>query len=161
MKAPMLAAAFVLVSLPAFAMDMPMAVQANALKWGPAPPALPPGAQAAVVSGDPGKEAPYVVRLKLPKGYTVAPHTHPIDENVTVLSGTFHIAMGDKIDKTKGESVKAGGFFTAAKGMQHYAWAETPAVIQVHGIGPFAITYVNPADDPRNKPTAQAMPDKK
>ncbi len=148
-----------LVSLPAAALAMDaMAVQPNALKWGPAPPALPPGAQAAVVAGDPGKDGPYVVRLKVPNGYTVPPHTHPTDENVTVLSGTFHIASGDKLDKKKGETVKAGGFFTAKAGMQHYAWASSAAVIQVHGMGPFAITYVNPADDPRSKPTAQATP---
>jgi quercetin dioxygenase-like cupin family protein len=148
-----------LVSLPAAALAVDhMAVQPSALKWGPAPPALPPGAQAAVVAGDPGKDGPYVVRLKVPNGYTVAPHTHPTDENVTVLSGTFHIAMGDNLDKKKGETVKSGGFFTAAKGMQHYAWASSAAVIQIHGMGPFAITYVNPTDDPRNKPTAQAMP---
>jgi len=148
-----------LVLLPAAALAMDhMAIHANSLKWGPAPPALPSGAQAAIVTGDPSKDGPYVVRLKVPKGYAVPPHTHPTDENVTVLSGTFHIAMGDKLDKTKGDTVKAGGFFTAKAGMQHYAWASTPVVIQVHGIGPFAITYVNPADDPRNKPTAQAMP---
>ena len=148
-----------LVSLPVAALAMDhMAVQPGALKWGPAPPGFPAGAQVAVVSGNPGKEEPYVVRAKMPKGYTVAPHTHPSDENVTVLSGTFHIAMGDKLDKKKGETVKAGGFFNAMKGVAHYAWASTPAVIQIHGVGPFAITYVNPADDPRNKPTAQAMP---
>ena len=148
-----------LVSLPAAALAMDqMAVQPGSLKWGPAPPGFPAGAQVAVVSGNPGKEEPYVVRAKMPKGYTVAPHTHPSDENVTVLSGTFHIAMGDKLDKKKGETVKAGGFFNAMKGVAHYAWASTPAVIQIHGMGPFAINYVNPADDPRSKPTAQAMP---
>ena len=148
-----------LVSLPAaaFAMDH-MGMQASSLKWGPAPPVLPPGAQVAVVAGDPGKDGPYVVRLKVPKGYKVAPHTHPTDENVTVLSGTFHIAMGDKFDPKAGDKLTSGGFFTAKAGMQHYAWASSPAVIQVHGMGPFSITYVNPADDPRNKPTAQATP---
>jgi Cupin domain len=92
------------------------------------------------------------------RGYTVPPHSHPTDENVTVLSGTFHFAMGDKLDKTKGETVSAGGFFRAEQGMHHYAWASSPVVIQIHGIGPFAITYVNPADDPRNKPSAQTAP---
>ena len=78
------------------------------------------------------------------------PHTHPTDENVTVLSGTFHIAMGGKFDAKKGEAVKTGGFFNAEKDMQHYGWTTVPTVVQVHGMGPFAITYVNPADDPRN-----------
>ncbi|HZT24328.1 MAG TPA: cupin domain-containing protein [Pseudolabrys sp.] len=138
------------VSLPAAADDH-MAVQPNALKWGPAPPGLPPGAQVAVVAGDPSKAEPYVVRAKLPRGYRIMPHTHPTDENVTVLSGTFHIAMGDKFDAKKGEAVRAGGFFNAKQGMQHYAWTSTPAIIQVHGMGPFEIVYVNAADDPRNK----------
>lgn len=116
-----------------------------------APPSLPPGAQVAVLSGDPSKDGPYVIRAKLPAGYKIPAHTHPTDENVTVLSGTFHFGMGDKLDVKKAETLKTGGFFRAEKGMQHYAWASAPTVIQVHGMGPFAITYVNPADDPRNK----------
>jgi anti-sigma factor ChrR (cupin superfamily) len=145
--------ALLLAALPAaaLAMDDHIAVQPNTLKWGPPPPGLPPGAQVAVVAGNPGSDGPYVVRAKLPGGYKIAPHTHPTDENVTVLSGAFHIAMGDKFDTKKGDEVKAGGFFNAQKGMQHYGWTTRPTVIQIHGMGPFAITYVNPADDPRNK----------
>src|SRR5437016_9043785 len=91
-------AALLLAAVPAaaLAMDDHMAIQANALKWGPAPPGLPPGAQVAVVTGDPSKDGPYVVRAKLPAGYRIMPHTHPTDENVTVLSGTFHIGMGGR-----------------------------------------------------------------
>jgi len=147
-------ALFALAALPVSAAAMDVTANPNAVKWGPGPDALPPGAQLAVVSGNPGSDGPYVVRAKMPKGYTVAPHTHPTDENVTVISGTFNIAMGDKLDKSKGQAVKAGGFFRAEKGMQHYAWASTPVVIQIHGLGPFSITYVNPADDPRNKKSA-------
>ena len=146
-------AALLLAALPATAsaMDDHIAVQPNELKWGPPPPGLPPGAQVAVVTGDPSKAEPYVVRARLPSGYKIPPHTHPTDESVTVLSGTFHIAMGDKFDTKKGETVRAGGFFTAKTGMQHYGWSTGPTLIQIHGMGPFAITYVNPADDPRNK----------
>jgi len=151
------AAALLIAALPFAAAAMDVTTSPSALKWGPAPPALPPGAQLAVVSGDPGKEGPYVVRVKMPAGYTVPPHTHPADENVTVLSGTVHFAMGGKLDKSKGDDVHAGGFFRAEQGMQHYAWSPRGAVIQVHGMGPFAITYVNPADDPRNK-SAQGKP---
>jgi quercetin dioxygenase-like cupin family protein len=145
-------AALLLAALPAAALAMDhIAVQPNALKWGPAPPGLPPGAQVAVVAGNPSSDGAYVVRARLPAGYRIAPHTHPTDENVTVLSGTFHIATGDKFDPKKGEAVRAGGFFTAEKGMQHYGWTMGPAVIQIHGLGPFTINYVDPADDPRNK----------
>ena len=150
-------AALLLAAAPAVALAVDhIAVQPNALKWGPAPPGLPPGAQVAVLAGDPGKDAPYVVRAKLPAGYKIPPHTHPTAENVTVLSGTFNIAMGDKFDSKKGEVVKAGGFFTAEKDTPHYGWTTGPTVIQIHGVGPFAINYINPADDPRNaKPTAK------
>jgi quercetin dioxygenase-like cupin family protein len=151
-------AALLLAALPAAALAMEdhIAVQTNALKWGPAPPGLPPGAQIAVVTGDPGKDVPYVVRAKLPPGYKIAPHTHPTDENVTILSGTFHIGMGDKFDTKKGEAVRAGGFFIAQTGMQHFGWSTGPTVIQIHGRGPFAINYVNPADDPRNNTKTSA-----
>ena len=150
-------AALLLAAAPAVALAVDhIAVQPNALKWGPGPPGLPPGAQLAVLAGDPGKDAPYVVRAKLPAGYKIPPHTHPTAENVTVLSGTFNIAMGDKFDSKKGEVVKAGGFFTAEKDTPHYGWTTGPTVIQIHGVGLFAINYINPADDPRNaKPTAK------
>ncbi|HEY1473854.1 MAG TPA: cupin domain-containing protein [Pseudolabrys sp.] len=153
-----LAAALLLAAVPFAAPAMDLTTGPDAVKWGPAPPALPPGAQLTVLSGDPGKDGPYVLRAKLPAGYTVPPHTHPTDENVTVISGAFHFAMGDKLDKSKGEALKPGGFFRAEKGMQHYAWATAPTVIQIHGTGPFAITYVNPADDPRNKSASPMTP---
>jgi hypothetical protein len=152
-----IATALLLAALPAaaFAADDHMGVQASALKWGPAPPGLPPGARVAVVSGNPVGDGPYVVRAKLPTGYKVMPHTHPTDENVTVLSGVFHIAMGDKFDTKKGDALKAGGFVNAQKGMQHYAWTTSPTEIQIHGMGPFVINYINPADDPRNAKTSE------
>ena len=120
------------------------------LKWVPVPNAFPKGAQLAVISGDPFKDGLYVVRLKMPKGYTVPAHNHPTSEFVTVLSGNFHIGMGDKLDKKKGLVLTAGGFGEAPAKMNHYAWATSETVVQVHGQGPFAISYANPADDPRN-----------
>jgi quercetin dioxygenase-like cupin family protein len=148
-----LVTALLLATLPAaaFAMDDHIAVHSRGLKWGPAPPGLPPGAQVAVVTGNPGKDEPYVVRARMPSGYKIPPHFHPTDENVTVLSGTFHIGMGDTFDATKGEALRAGGFVRAEKGMHHYGWTSGATVIQIHGQGPFAITYVKPGDDPRNK----------
>jgi hypothetical protein len=125
-----------------------MTAGATAVKWGPAPPALPKGAQISVLSGDPSKAGPYVLRLKLPADYQIPAHHHPTVENVTVLSGNFHAGMGDKLDKTKAMLFSAGGFASMPAGMNHYAWASSATVLQVHGIGPFAIEYVNPADDP-------------
>lgn len=139
----------VLLLLPAIAADDHAVVSPDQLKWEPAPPAFPKGAQVAVLSGDPAKEGLYVVRVKVPAGYKVPPHTHPNDENVTVISGTFNIGMGGTFHDKNGSALKAGGFALARKGMQHYAWFTEDSIIQLHGMGPQAITYVNPADDPR------------
>jgi quercetin dioxygenase-like cupin family protein len=125
------------------------------LKWGPAPPVFEKGAQMAVVSGDPSKAAPFVVRLKLPAGYKINPHFHPTDENVTVISGTFAAAMGDKFEAAAMKVMPAGSFALMPAQMHHYAMAKTAAVVQVHATGPFALTYVNAADDP-SKRTAPA-----
>lgn len=125
-------------------------VQPDAIKWS-APAAYATGAQFAVITGDPTKEGAYIVRLKVPAGFKIAAHTHPNDENVTVLSGSFNIGTGDKFDEKKGELVKAGGYSYVAKGMTHYAWFTEDTVLQLHGMGPQGTTYVNPADDPRKK----------
>jgi anti-sigma factor ChrR (cupin superfamily) len=129
----------------------PVVVRPDSLKWAAGPPHLQAGAQIAILSGDPSKEGPYVLRLKLPAGMKIAAHTYPNSENVTVISGTFHIAMGDKFDEAKGSALKAGGFTVIPKGMAHYAWASEETIIQLHSLGPSGFTYVNPVDDPRKK----------
>jgi hypothetical protein len=132
--------------------DVQIVSSPSEVKWGPAPPVVPKGAQAAVLNGDPFKDgSSYTLRLKMPDGYRIGPHWHPTDENVTVLSGTLGAGMGDKFDPAAGKFLKPGGFVCMPKEMHHYAWAKGPTIIQVHGIGPFAFTYVNPADDPRNQ----------
>jgi quercetin dioxygenase-like cupin family protein len=134
----------------AIAQDHHATMQSDGLKWS-APAAYAPGAQLAVVRGDPTKEGMYVVRLKVPAGFKIAPHSHPNDENVTVLSGSFNIGTGDKLDQGKGTSVKAGGYSFVERGMTHYAWFTEDSVLQLHGLGPQGVTYVDPADDPRKK----------
>ena len=122
---------------------------APALKWGPAPPFFPAGARFAVRQGDPGATGVYTVRLSMPPGYTIKPHFHPTDEHVTVISGALVLGMGDTV-KTRGASLlTAGGFLTAKANLHHFAMARGRTVVQVHGEGPFTITYVNPKDDPR------------
>ena len=144
--------AFLVVSTAlAVAQNMPMPKNASDIRWGPAPNVLPAGVQMAVVSGDPSKDALYVVRLKMPANYEIPAHNHPTSEYVTVLSGDFHIGMGDKLDRKKGLALQAGGFAEASAKMNHYAWTSSETVVQIHGQGPFAITYVNPADDPSKK----------
>ncbi len=122
-------------------------------KWGPAPPSLPPGAQLAVLEGDPRmKGATYTIRAKLPDGYKVPPHWHPVDENVTVLKGTLILGRGEKFNLKGAMELTAGTFSHMPKGMHHFAQAKGETIIQVHGVGPFEVHYVNPEDDPRKKP---------
>jgi len=123
-------------------------VNSSDLKWGPAPPAFPAGAQMAVLAGDPGKAGTFVVRLKMPAGYKIPAHHHPTDEYVTVISGDFSLGMGDKLDAAKSAHLTAGGFAEAPAQMNHFAWTKNGAVAQVSADGPFAMTYVNPTDDP-------------
>jgi anti-sigma factor ChrR (cupin superfamily) len=130
------------------AAEMHKIIKPDAVQWGPSPPQLPKGAQVAVLSGDPRKGGFYVIRAKLPDGYAIPAHWHKKAENVTVISGTFNVGMGDKLDKSKGDALGAGGFFGAAPKMRHYAWATGETVIEVSGMGPFDITYVDPKDDP-------------
>ena len=123
-----------------------------AVKWGPGPAFLPRGAKLAVLEGDPGASGVYTLRLRLPNGYTIKSHFHPTDEHITVLSGTFLVGMGDTVKARATQRLTAGGFITAPKDAHHYALARGVTIIQVHGEGPFQITYVKPADDPRSAP---------
>ena len=119
------------------------------LKWGPAPPVFPAGGQMAVVKGDPGKAAEFTVQLKFPDGYAIAPHWHPTDEHLKVVSGTFKVGMGKKVEAAKMMTLKVGDSATAPAKEPHYAKAQGATVVQVHAMGPFALTYVNPADMPK------------
>ena len=128
-------------------------VNASEMKWGPAPPAFNAGAQMAVVDGDPSKPGPFVVRVKFPAGFKVMPHWHPTDESVTVISGTLVAGMGEKWDDAATKTFTAGAFARMPKKMPHYVQAKEDTTVQVHGTGPFTLTYVNPNDDPRKKKT--------
>src|SRR5215510_5739869 len=119
------------------------------IKWGPAPAVLPPGAEAAVLFGDPSEEGLFVLRLKFPAGYSVAPHTHPVDEIVTVISGTFYKGMGETADRRKAQPLPAGSFFALPPGTAHYVFLQEETVIQISTEGPWGLTYINPKDDPR------------
>jgi quercetin dioxygenase-like cupin family protein len=121
------------------------------VKWQDGPPALPKGAQVAVLEGDPAREGPFVMRAKLPDGYKIAPHTHPRDERVTVISGTLNLGMGARFDEKDGTALPAGSYARMPAGMKHYGWAKGETVIQVNGEGPWVIDYVDPKDDPRNQ----------
>jgi quercetin dioxygenase-like cupin family protein len=126
-------------------------VKPSDIKWGPPPPVFEKGATFTVISGNPAEPGPYVVRLKMPKGYKINPHWHPTDENVTVLSGSFKIGMGEKFDESTMTDLPTDGFVLLPAEMRHYAMAKSEAIVQVHGMGPFQLTYVNPEDDPSTR----------
>lgn len=125
------------------------------VKWGAPPPVFEKGMSFTVVSGDPTKPGPFVVRAKMPAGYKIAPHWHPTDEHVTVLSGTLALGMGEKFDRASMKSLPAGGYALLPAEMRHFAMARVATTIQVHGQGPFVLTYVNPADDPSKRASAK------
>jgi hypothetical protein len=123
----------------------------NQITWVNAPNALPPGAKLAVLEGDPFKPGLYTMRLSVPAGYKIPPHYHKKFEHVTVISGTFNLGMGEKFDESKASAMPTGTFGFLAPQMKHFAFANEPTVIQLHGEGPWEIVYVNPSDDPRKK----------
>ena len=126
-------------------------VTPDGLKWADGPPSLPPGCKGAVLEGDPSKKGPFVIRVKMPAGYRVRPHTHPQDERVTVLAGTVYFGTGEKFDETVAKARPAGSYARMPAGVAHFGFTKEEAVIQVQGVVPWAINYVNPDDDPRNK----------
>jgi uncharacterized RmlC-like cupin family protein len=140
-------AALLLASNAALADDMVVA-HPGTLKWGAAPSVLPKGAQLAVITGDPSKAGSYVIRIKVPAGYQIPAHWHSTAENLTVLSGSVNVGMGDKLDKITSTKLEVGSFTYLPAKMNHFLWASVPAVFQIHAEGPFDIVYVNPNDDP-------------
>ena len=146
---------FAIAALIALALPAVASAQSPTITWGPAPGVLPPGAKLAVLEGDPGQSGLYTLRLDLPDGYRVAPHTHPTDENLTIINGTFLLGMGDSFEAAGAEVLPAGGFATVTANMHHYAITRGRTVVQIHGMGPFVLTYVNPKNDPRNTASAR------
>ncbi len=120
------------------------------IKWSDVP-SLPPGAQIAVIEGPMNQAVPITARIKFPANYRLPAHTHPVIEHVTVISGTFNMGAGDKLDIAKTKALPPGGFAIMQPGTPHFAWTSEETVVQVHSVGPWGVTYVNPADDPRKK----------
>ena len=139
----------VLVLVAATALLAGSAAQSKPMKWMDAA-ALPAGAKMAVVKGDPSKAGDFTILIKMPANYAVPPHNHPGDETVRVMGdGTLSYGMGDKLDKSNVGSLTKGYHVTMAAGMNHYVFTTDALTVQVTGTGPFAITYVDPKDDPR------------
>jgi quercetin dioxygenase-like cupin family protein len=154
----LLVAAFTLTAGAASAQGSPQTNTAHAIvalpdqiTWGPAPASLPAGAKAAVLEGNPGETGPFTMRVLLPNRYRIPPHYHPAVEHVTVLKGAFKVGMGDKFDGSAMNLLPAGTFAALEPGTRHFAESEGETILQLHGVGPWQITYVNPADDPRRQ----------
>lgn len=124
----------------------------NDVKYGPAPPFVPKGAQLAVLEGNPMADTgDYTIRIKAPNGYQIAPHWHPKRENVTVVQGAVMLGMGDKFDESKMKELPAGSFGYLDPSMHHYVKMKGETVVQIHGMAPVKFNYVNPSDDPSNQ----------
>jgi quercetin dioxygenase-like cupin family protein len=120
-------------------------VNATEVKWSEAPPILP-GAQISVLYGDPAKEGVFVMRVKFPANYRVPPHTHPVDEIVTVISGEFNIGMGKEFNEAQTKPYTAGGLIAMPPGTEHFVHTKQETVIQISTRGPWGLKYVNPND---------------
>jgi quercetin dioxygenase-like cupin family protein len=119
--------------------------------WKEAPPSLPKGAHVALLDGNPKESGIFAMRLKLPPDYKIPPHFHPVEERLTVISGTFHVGLGDSFDASKTKELKAGSFMKIPAKTHHFACVKEETVVQLNSMGPWDLQYVNPADDPRKK----------
>ena len=137
-----------MVAPPLHAQTAPTA-QPNARHWGPAPGVFPKGARMAVVSGDPAKAGPFTIELAMPAGYRIPPHFHPTAETVTVKKGTLFVGMGDTFDASKAKPMQVGDSGSVPANAHHFAAVKVATFISVSAMGPFAMTYVHPADDPQ------------
>jgi hypothetical protein len=140
-----------LLALPAAAQHAGhLMVKPEELKWSEVP-SLPPGAKLAVIEGPLNEATPFTMRIRMPANYQIPAHWHPAIEHVTVISGTFNMGAGDKLDRSRSTALDPGSAAIMQPKTRHFAWTEAETEIQVHGVGPWAINYVNPADDPRRK----------
>lgn len=150
----LLAATPVLAAPPHDPQNMQLFLNPQDLSWENAPPSLPKGATLSVLYGDPHKKGPFVMRITTPASYTIPPHWHSKAENLTVISGTLHLGDGDHLDQSKAQALLPGGFHYLPAKSHHFAFTKGPAVVQIHGEGPFDIFYINPKDDPRRQQPA-------
>lgn len=157
----LLALALVVAAAPGVSQDQPikgvvdvgpehhLLFRGDGIAWQEGPKSLAPGAQFAVLEGNPGEPGVFTMRLKLPDGFAIAPHWHPNVERVTVISGVFLLGSGESFDRDSAERLEAGSYTSMPPGMRHYAFAEGETVVQLTTVGPWEINYVNPSDDPR------------
>ncbi len=118
-------------------------VDANSVAFRPGPPTMPKGVELAVLEGDPKKSGIFTLRLKAPPGFLLAPHTHPVDERVTVISGAISVGFGNSVQKSAAHTFKAGGFYVNPPGAVHYVFSDEGAVVQITGMGPWQVDFLD------------------
>jgi quercetin dioxygenase-like cupin family protein len=136
-------------ALAADEIDVHKVVLPQDMQWDTGPASLPAGAQMAVLYGDPRQPGAFVLRIKLPKGYKIAPHMHKQPEILTVISGSLELGLGPAADKASVQSLPAGSFSSMPHGVVHYVSVNEDTIVQINANGPWGIDYINPKDDPR------------
>lgn len=126
------------------------AITPGELKWADVA-SMPPGAMVAVIEGSMSEAAPFTVRLKVPANYRIPAHRHPAAEHVTVISGTLYVVVGGSLDPKNALSLPAGSMIILEPNTPHFAWTREETVLQLHGTGPWGITYLDATEDPRRK----------
>jgi len=121
------------------------------IQWEDGPGSLEPGAEMAMLEGDLAEPEIFTMRLRFPDGFTIAPHSHPNVERLTVISGTFYLGTGDEMDPDTAEPLEAGSYMSMPPGTNHYAIAEGETIVQISTLGPWEVEYVDPEDDPREQ----------
>jgi quercetin dioxygenase-like cupin family protein len=152
MRVFLVAGLILLAAAPAAAQGDPVKVSlhpSGEIEWRDGPASLPKGTMMAILEGDPSQAGVFTMRLKFPAGFKVAPHYHSQTEHATVISGALNLGMGPTFDRGAMRVLQAGSFGYWVAGTPHFAWFDGETVLQLHGQGPWTITYVNPADDPR------------
>jgi len=141
------------IALPAVCQDPPGFAQVlpDQLAWTPGK-STPPGGESAAIYGNPAKPGIFIVRFKQPADYKVAPHRHPEERIYTVMSGTFYIGFGDRFEPERLRAYPAGSAFVVPANASHFHWMRSgESVVQITGVGPSGIDYVDPKDDPRKR----------
>ncbi len=130
----------------------PTVIRPGDIVWQPGPPTLEPGSQGAVLAGNPSQPGPFTLRVRLPARYRIAPHRHPVDERLTVLSGTLCFATAGPANVAQDTlCIGPGTFRLMPANVVHSDWALGPVEYQIEALGPFDLIYVNPGDDPRHR----------
>jgi quercetin dioxygenase-like cupin family protein len=126
-------------ALPAGTIQVP----AGSGTWLSGPPGLPAGTRVMRLEGDPSSEGMFTLRLQVPAGTRLQPHSHPRDERVTVLSGEVLVGFGDTFDENAMTRFTAGSFYVNPADSHHFIWFKSESVIQITGNGPWQLHYIS------------------